>query len=237
MKCEYCGKEVDMPFKCPYCGGLFCADHRLPENHDCPKLHLARRPLKGTSVELKPPLMSRVELRDLMITSLVMFALALSSSYGLYPSAYVLVPSLIVASSYLAHEFAHKLTAMRLRLRSRFVIDRFGLILTLVSVLMPIKFIAPGAVVTDAPLSSKEAGKVGMAGPVASIVLASLFYLFFRLGCLEFYVPFCFNSFISIFSLLPFGSFDGRFLFEWNKLAWVACLVPSVILIGLITWL
>ena len=24
-----------LPFKCKYCGGTFCKDHRLPENHDC----------------------------------------------------------------------------------------------------------------------------------------------------------------------------------------------------------
>ena len=25
----------DIPFKCQHCGGLFCAAHRLPENHNC----------------------------------------------------------------------------------------------------------------------------------------------------------------------------------------------------------
>jgi len=25
-----------MPFTCPYCNGKFCADHRLPETHNCP---------------------------------------------------------------------------------------------------------------------------------------------------------------------------------------------------------
>lgn len=33
--CDACGKEVALPFKCSYCGGTFCAEHRLPENHDC----------------------------------------------------------------------------------------------------------------------------------------------------------------------------------------------------------
>jgi len=37
-KCSICGKEVYMPFKCKYCGGLFCSKHRLPENHDCKRL-------------------------------------------------------------------------------------------------------------------------------------------------------------------------------------------------------
>ncbi|MHA1309612.1 MAG: AN1-type zinc finger domain-containing protein [Candidatus Helarchaeota archaeon] len=36
--CQKCGKEVYMPFKCKYCGGLFCSKHRLPENHNCPKI-------------------------------------------------------------------------------------------------------------------------------------------------------------------------------------------------------
>lgn len=35
-KCECCGKEIILPYKCSFCGRLFCAEHRLPENHNCP---------------------------------------------------------------------------------------------------------------------------------------------------------------------------------------------------------
>lgn len=35
MKCEYCGVEESLPFVCNYCGGVYCADHRLPETHQC----------------------------------------------------------------------------------------------------------------------------------------------------------------------------------------------------------
>ena len=34
-KCTKCGQNVTMPFKCKYCGSLFCDDHRLPERHAC----------------------------------------------------------------------------------------------------------------------------------------------------------------------------------------------------------
>ncbi|WP_083870277.1 rhomboid family intramembrane serine protease [Haloterrigena salina] len=34
-KCDVCGKDESMPYNCRHCGGTFCADHRLPENHDC----------------------------------------------------------------------------------------------------------------------------------------------------------------------------------------------------------
>jgi hypothetical protein len=43
-KCEQCGKEVDLPFECNFCGGHFCIEHRLPENHNCPN-QPARTPL------------------------------------------------------------------------------------------------------------------------------------------------------------------------------------------------
>ncbi|RLI34984.1 hypothetical protein DRO55_05795, partial [Candidatus Bathyarchaeota archaeon] len=36
MRCQYCGAEVSLPFKCPFCGGYFFTWHRLPENHNCP---------------------------------------------------------------------------------------------------------------------------------------------------------------------------------------------------------
>ncbi|AKH97156.1 rhomboid family intramembrane serine protease [Halanaeroarchaeum sulfurireducens] len=36
--CDVCGREVGMPYQCRFCGGTFCADHRLPESHDCPGL-------------------------------------------------------------------------------------------------------------------------------------------------------------------------------------------------------
>ena len=34
-RCDYCGKEIAMPYKCRHCGKYFCAEHRLPENHRC----------------------------------------------------------------------------------------------------------------------------------------------------------------------------------------------------------
>ncbi len=37
-KCDVCGREENMPYNCSQCGGTFCPDHRLPENHDCPGL-------------------------------------------------------------------------------------------------------------------------------------------------------------------------------------------------------
>jgi hypothetical protein len=37
-QCEECGRHENLPYQCRRCGGTFCAEHRLPENHDCPGL-------------------------------------------------------------------------------------------------------------------------------------------------------------------------------------------------------
>jgi uncharacterized protein YkwD len=34
-ECEQCGREEMLPFTCAYCGGNYCVEHRLPENHNC----------------------------------------------------------------------------------------------------------------------------------------------------------------------------------------------------------
>ena len=37
-RCDECGKQENMPYQCRHCGGTYCAEHRLPENHGCPGL-------------------------------------------------------------------------------------------------------------------------------------------------------------------------------------------------------
>ena len=34
-RCDECGTEVTLPFRCNFCKGQFCSEHRLPENHAC----------------------------------------------------------------------------------------------------------------------------------------------------------------------------------------------------------
>ncbi len=33
--CVHCGAKETIPFTCKFCGGQFCANHHLPENHGC----------------------------------------------------------------------------------------------------------------------------------------------------------------------------------------------------------
>ncbi len=44
--CALCDKQVTMPYKCKFCGGLYCDEHRLPESHNCKGLRKLRREQK-----------------------------------------------------------------------------------------------------------------------------------------------------------------------------------------------
>ncbi|WP_129114884.1 rhomboid family intramembrane serine protease [Halegenticoccus tardaugens] len=37
-ECYECGRYENLPYQCRRCGNTFCAEHRLPENHNCPGL-------------------------------------------------------------------------------------------------------------------------------------------------------------------------------------------------------
>ena len=34
-RCDFCGKPVYLPYKCKFCGGMYCVEHHLPEKHNC----------------------------------------------------------------------------------------------------------------------------------------------------------------------------------------------------------
>ncbi len=35
--CYFCKDKInEIPYRCTFCGMIFCGEHRLPENHDCP---------------------------------------------------------------------------------------------------------------------------------------------------------------------------------------------------------
>jgi len=48
-ECDQCGRVENLPYECRHCGGVFCSEHRLPENHDCPGLENWGEP-EGTGV-------------------------------------------------------------------------------------------------------------------------------------------------------------------------------------------
>ncbi|MEM0058235.1 MAG: AN1-type zinc finger domain-containing protein [Candidatus Bathyarchaeia archaeon] len=168
MECQKCGKETFLPFKCPYCGGYFCTEHRLPENHECPGLERAHIPtrefmLTSSTSQLKRqspyeytmtyyiPVeqekrfhFSSKEVAHLAVAALLVACIGLS--FGLSPRfrtrlggfTILFVFALTVAASFLAHELAHKFMAQKEGLWAEFRLVFIGLILTVISIVSPI---------------------------------------------------------------------------------------------------
>ncbi|MEM1551169.1 MAG: AN1-type zinc finger domain-containing protein [Candidatus Bathyarchaeia archaeon] len=203
MKCQKCGTETFLPFRCPYCGGCFCAEHRLPENHECPKIESARAPAKEEQTQFpqawKPieytityiPIETRrqiqfsaKEVTHLAVAALLVLGIGLS--LGISPTVIQNIGGIpmlfafgvIVTASFLIHELAHKFTAQKSGLWAEFRIMLFGLILTAISIVSPLfKIISPGAVVVSGLTSKRNLGKISIAGPLTNIILSLGFLL------------------------------------------------------------
>ena len=258
MKCEVCGQETFLPFQCPYCNGQFCPAHRLPENHNCSKMHLARAPKQEEANVVSRPAtyeyrvtlgstrqrkgrvyFSPKEVKHLTIAALLVIAVGmLSVLYGTISSQPSLTISVvaftvILTVSFFIHEMAHKITAQRKGLWSEFRLTLWGSVLTLIFAFLPIKFISPGAVMIAGPAENKEIGEISIAGPIINIGLSILF-----LGTAFASGPYSqiflfggfFNGYIAAFNLVPFGIFDGHKIFNWSKIIWGLAFATSAAL-------
>jgi Zn-dependent protease len=250
VKCDYCGKEEYMPFRCKYCGGYFCAEHRLPELHNCTGNYQASRSTTGytgftpTGYSYTPPRRARTlglfgknEIRDLGIGLGVIILILLSGSWSdliRFPW-FMLGALLIYGFAFIFHELAHKFMAQRLGYWAEFRINQQGLMLTLLSLISPFKIIAPGAVMIGNIANWDHYGKVAIAGPATNIGMGIIFFMIalvsgnpmvYSLARIGINI----NASLALFNLLPFGIFDGAKIIKWNKYTWGAAVLAAGIL-------
>ncbi|MEM4704164.1 MAG: AN1-type zinc finger domain-containing protein, partial [Candidatus Bathyarchaeia archaeon] len=201
MNCDKCQREVFLPFKCPYCGGYFCSEHRLPENHQCPQMEMARIPKEelpqvvvqrpgsyeytisyGPSQKRKGQIyFSEKEVSHLAVATILVIGVGLSLiGFQNLLSSNLLVPAVTTAIftiSFLIHEIGHKITAQKRGLWAEFRLTIMGAVLTLISVISPFfKVISPGAVMIAGYADRQSLGKISIAGPSTNLVLSAVFF-------------------------------------------------------------
>ena len=254
MKCQKCGKEVFLPFRCPYCEGYFCSEHRLPENHECPRIELARAPKRETqpipTQRQKPhedtvthaPLeprrkihFSNKEIRHLTIATLLVIAIGLSFSINASGElGFLVFSSIMLTASFLAHELAHKLVAQKEGFWAEFRLIFTGTILTLLSIISPFfKIISPGAVMVSGFVDREGMGKISIEGPATNITVSTIFLAAASLlpqHMQIFMLGAIFNAWIALFNLIPFRMFDGFKIFLLNKTIWALAFTASLTL-------
>lgn len=122
---------------------------------------------------------------------------------------------------FLLHELAHKFIAIRRGFPSRFYLDQNMALFSLFSVFLPLKFIAPGAVVFYGTPSKESEASIAMAGPLVNIIIGGILMgiSFFLPGSLSIYTLLVskFSFDLTLFNLLPISILDGAKINKWNS--------------------
>lgn len=252
LKCEKCGLDLELPFKCNYCEHYYCPEHRLPESHDCSETWRVKA-LRSARVVMAPELsrhtgsgllsprsrsiqFGQTEKRHLLVgTALVTaagisFFLGTSFSVGI---AGLLLATVLFSMGFILHELAHKYVAQGYGLWAEFRLNMTGVLLTAISIISPFKFIAPGAVMISGFADREKMGRTAFAGPVVNVVItAALLLVLPALGSGWMFQAILagasINSFLALFNLIPFAIFDGRKVYVWNRKLWAMLFVISL---------
>jgi len=256
LNCHYCNVETFMPFKCPYCGNHFCPEHRLPENHNCPEIWKAKTPqpplqtaipTQGAyqhTVTFMPTIpkrglrFSQKEVEHILIGAALVMAVGISITLGTSNNLTItLTLAALFTTSFLLHEFAHKIAAQHYGLWAEFRLTLWGALITFISILSPLfKLISPGAMmIAGSFVDQKIMGKTAVAGPTTNIILAAVFggvTLFAPNATIAFIAGWTafINAFLALFNLIPFSIIDGHKIFSWDKLVWALAFTTALVL-------
>lgn len=135
---------------------------------------------------------------------------------------------------FVLHELAHKFVAMRFRRPAVFRADYSLLFLTVMSGIIGFLFAAPGAVHHRGPADRRVHGLIALAGPVTNLGLVAVFagltlvpsQLVASVAGLGVWI----NGLLAAFNMLPFGPLDGRTVWRWHPIVFIAVFVPSLML-------
>ncbi|MCX8201988.1 MAG: hypothetical protein N3H84_07810 [Candidatus Caldarchaeum sp.] len=242
-KCSVCDADEMLPFRCSYCGLVFCSAHRLPEKHGCVGVLKAKSPEEvrikaAVSYSQRAPktrlLVGRNEALHLAAATAVVCLAGLGLiGFRFSPTAAFAVLVAGFAASFIGHELAHKFVGTSRGLTAEFRLFPTGLFVTLLTTVLPVPFkvIMPGGVVIRGLASVKTVGEIAVAGPLFNLIAA---VVLFALGKLLNYPAFetvaSINAFLMFFNLLPIPPLDGEKVLAWGWKIWAVVFAASLLL-------
>jgi Zn-dependent protease len=188
--------------------------------------------------------MSITEVKHITVAALLIVAIGFSIGlYGNYFGGFTFTWTwdlmaafaIIMTASVLVHEMAHKIMAQRKGFWAEFRLTTWGVLLTFVSIFLPFRMIAPGAMMIAGSPDGDDIVKISLAGPATNIVLSAgilgvAFAVFPSAFASMLFFAAYINAFLAVFNLIPFGILDGYKIFSWNKAVWAMAFVASAAL-------
>ena len=184
------------------------------------------------------------------IIALTAISLTVGSRYLVFgPITFFPIVAASVSLAFLPHELMHRYIARKMGCFSRFVLDPFGLMLTLATAIpfIPFKIIIPGYVLISShyydPITRKRIeGVSAIAGPLTNLVIALIGIVLLNtiallrtnqyLNIFLLYLIIV-NSWIAFFNLLPVPPLDGSKIISWKPINWALLFTLSIILLFL----
>ncbi|MDD1653699.1 MAG: peptidase M50 [Methanomicrobiales archaeon] len=141
-----------------------------------------------------------------------------------------------VGIGFVAHEMAHKFTAMKYGFWAEFRKDNMMLLVAVVmAALVHVVFAAPGATVINGSPSREQNGRISVAGPLVNLLLCIPFVLLTfvagipgLLGTFGWRV----NAMLAAFNMLPVRPLDGSKVMAWNLPVFLAMIAVSFVLVA-----
>lgn len=153
--------------------------------------------------------------------------------------------ALIVVTSFMLHEFAHKVAAQLRHMWAEFRASLAGLAFALAaSIGAGIVLAAPGAVMIYGHATRRDSGIISIVGPWVNLTLGflALPFTFTRQRLLPLYeggwdlfqVVVFVNAFLAAFNMLPISPLDGSKVWAWSKMWYIVTIAAIVLLFGLL---
>lgn len=149
----------------------------------------------------------------------------------------VIIAAITAGAGFILHELAHKLTAHHFGVHSEFRSHDQMLVISIIIAFLGIIFAAPGAVYMTADVTRKESGIISAAGPIANIIIASVFLAGVLLTPSQSFLHaisiygLLINAMLGAFNMIPFGDFDGVKILRWSKAAYASITIVAAILV------
>jgi len=150
----------------------------------------------------------------------------------------LILACLTVGIAFIFHELAHKFVAQKYGYWSEFRRFDSGLVLAVLMSFVGFIIAMPGAVMISGVVDKERNGKISIAGPLANLILALVFFLLgIAFNIFGLTGPFlglmisygiAINAWLALFNMIPFYPLDGSKVISWSFPAWL-----SVVLIAL----